>query len=80
MKRLAILILTATVSAPALACSPPKPTHFEDIASGARNNLVFRVEALELEPESSDQLELHRIKGKIRVPKKFRDAVTTFSG
>jgi hypothetical protein len=78
MNCLAILILTATVSVPALACSPPEPTHFEDIAPGARNILVFRIESLELEPESSDELELHRIKGKIRVLRKYRESGDDF--
>jgi len=78
MNRFAILILTATVSVPALACSPQEPTHFEDIAPGARNILVFRIESLELEPESSDELELHRIKGKIRVLRTYRGASDDF--
>ena len=78
MNRLAILILTATVSVPALACSPPEPTRFEDIAPGARNILVFRIESLELEPASSDAWELHRIKGKIRVLRKYRESGDDF--
>ena len=68
MKRLAILILTATVSVPGLACSSREPTYFEDLAPGARNLLVFRIESLELEP-GPDELELHRIKGKVRILK-----------
>jgi hypothetical protein len=78
MNRSAILILTATVSVSALACSLHEPTLFEDIAPGARNILVFRIESLELEPESSDELELHRIKGKIRVLRTYRGASDDF--
>src|SRR5262245_11219908 len=78
MNRLVILILTATVSVPALACSPSASTHFEDIAPSAKNILAFRIESLELEPASSDELELHRIKAKIRVLRKYRDAGDDF--
>jgi hypothetical protein len=78
MYRLAILILTATVSAPALACSPREPTHFEDIAPGARNILVFRIESIELDPESSDESELHRLKAKIRVLRRYRESGDDF--
>src|SRR5262245_46881663 len=78
MNRLAAFVFTATVSLPALACSPPKPTYFEEIAPGARNILVVRIESLELEPGSSDELELHRIKGKIRVLRKYRESGDDF--
>jgi hypothetical protein len=77
MKRFAVLILTATVSVPALACSPREPTLFEDIAPGARNILAFRIESLELEP-GSDELERHSIKAKIRVLKKYRESGEDF--
>ena len=77
MKRLAILILTATVSVPGLACSSREPTYFEDLAPGARNLLVFRIESLELEP-GPDELELHRIKAKVRVLKKYRESGDDF--
>lgn len=78
MNRLAILLLAATVSVPALACSPPKPTLFEDIAPAARNLLVLRVESLELAPDTSDELEMHRIKAKIRVLRKYRESGDDF--
>lgn len=78
MNRMAMLILTATVSAPALACQPLKRTEFENIAPGARNILVFRIESLELNPEPSDALELHKIKGKIRVLRKYRESGDDF--
>jgi hypothetical protein len=77
MKRFAVLILTATVSVPVLACSSREPTLFEDIAPGARNILAFRIESLELEP-GSDELERHSIKAKIRVLKKYRESGDDF--
>jgi hypothetical protein len=78
MKRLAILILAATVSTPALACSGPAHKLFEDVAPSAKNILVFQIESLGLEPESFDALEMHKIKAKIRVLKKYRDAGQDF--
>jgi hypothetical protein len=79
MNRLAILVLTASVSVPALACSALKPTQqFEEIAPGARNILVLRIESLELEPGTPDELELHRIKAKIRVLRKYRESGDDF--
>jgi hypothetical protein len=77
MNRLALLILTATVSAPALACSSREPRYFEDLAPGARNILVFRIESLELEA-APDELERHSIKAKIRVLKKYRESGDEF--
>ena len=78
MKRLAIFILATAVSVPALACSSHKPTLFEDVAPAARNLLVVRIESLELEPGIPDELELQRIKAKIRVLKKYRQSGDEF--
>jgi hypothetical protein len=66
-----MLILTATVSAPALACGPLKLAEFENIAPSARNILVIQIESLELS-ERSDVMESHKIKGKIRVLREYR--------
>jgi hypothetical protein len=78
MNRTAMLILTAMVSVPALACQPLKRTEFEDIAPDARNILAFRIESLDLDPELPDASELHSIKGRIRVLRKYRESGDDF--
>lgn len=78
MNRLAILLLAATVSAPALACSGSEHQLFEDVAPGAKSILVIRIESLGLEPESSDALEMHKIKGKIQVLRNYRNSGQDF--
>lgn len=78
MKRLAILILAATVSVPAVACNSLKQTVFEDVAPGARNILAFRIESLELAPDTSDEMETHKIRAKIRVLRKYRESGDDF--
>jgi hypothetical protein len=78
MIRMAVLMLTATMAIPAFGCQSLELTQFEDIAPGAKNILVFRIESLELDPQSSDELELHVIRGKIRVLRKYRESGDEF--